>query len=231
MFMATNDNSVEILNDLIRINNDRVEGYKRAIKEADASDVDLKAIFQRMEDESRQYLAELNREVVKLGGEPASGTTASGKIYRAWMDVKATFTGSDRLTVLENCEFGEDAAQKAYNEALESDHDELSLDLRQLISNQKASLKVSHDTIKRYRDMHKNAKSDNLADRNTVSTADNVETAGAAGAYNNAGTSTDASGNFGATGSSNSLGSTGSSLRDTDNDDLNSGTGSLRNNF
>jgi len=188
--MATNDNAVEILNDLIQINNDRIEGYKRAIKEADAGDVDLKAIFQRMEDESRQYLAELNREVVKLGGEPSTGTTASGKIYRAWMDVKATFTGSDRLAVLENCEFGEDAAQKAYKEALESDQDGLSLDLRQLISNQKASLKVSHDTIKRYRDMHKNAKSDNYSERDSVSTADNVATAGAAGAYNSTGSTT-----------------------------------------
>lgn len=181
--MATNDKSVEILNDLVQINNDRIEGYKRAIKEADAGDVDLKAIFQRMEDESRQYLAELNREVVKLGGEPTSSTTVSGKIYRAWMDVKASFTGSDRLAVLENCEFGEDAAQKAYKEALESDED-LSLDLRQLISNQKASLKVSHDTIKRYRDMHKAAKSDNSSDSGTVSTSDNVNTAGAASAYN-----------------------------------------------
>ena len=185
--MQTNENAVEVLNDLIQINNDRVEGYKRAIKEADASDVDLKAIFQRMEDESRQYLAELNREVVKLGGEPASGTTVSGKIYRAWMDVKATFTGNDRLAVLENCEFGEDAAQKAYKEALESDED-ISLDLRQLISNQKASLKVSHDTIKRYRDMHKNAQSDNLSKNDTITSTDHSVTSGAS-AYNNTGSS------------------------------------------
>jgi len=193
--MQTNENAIEVLNDLIQINNDRVEGYKRAIKEADASDVDLKAIFQRMEDESRQYLAELNREVVKLGGEPASGTTVSGKIYRAWMDVKATFTGSDRLAVLENCEFGEDAAQKAYKEALESDED-LSLDLRQLISNQKASLKVSHDTIKRYRDMHKNTQSDTLSSTDTLTTEDSVNSTGTAGTYNNTGSSNTGSSNL-----------------------------------
>lgn len=193
--MQTNENAIEVLNDLIQINNDRVEGYKRAIKEADASDVDLKAIFQRMEDESRQYLAELNREVVKLGGEPASGTTVSGKIYRAWMDVKATFTGSDRLAVLENCEFGEDAAQKAYKEALESDED-LSLDLRQLISNQKASLKVSHDTIKRYRDMHKNTQSDNLSSTDTLTTDETVNTAGSANTYTSTGSSNTGSSNL-----------------------------------
>lgn len=187
--MQTNENAIEVLNDLIQINNDRVEGYKRAIREADASDVDLKAIFQRMEDESRQYLAELNREVVKLGGEPATGTTVSGKIYRAWMDVKATFTGNDRLAVLENCEFGEDAAQKAYKEALESDED-LSLDLRQLISNQKASLKVSHDTIKRYRDMHKNAQSDNLSENDSLSSSDNLTSSTTSNSYNTGSTNT-----------------------------------------
>jgi uncharacterized protein (TIGR02284 family) len=151
--MATNDNLVEVLNDLIRINNDRIEGYQRANKEARDIDMDLRAIFTRMADESRQYAAELIQEVVKLGGEPAEGTTAAGKIYRAWMDVKATFTGHDRESVLASCEFGEDAAQKAYNTALESDA-EMTADVRQLIANQKASLKTSHDVIKKYRDMH-----------------------------------------------------------------------------
>jgi uncharacterized protein (TIGR02284 family) len=158
--MANNDNLVEVLNDLIRINNDRIEGYNRGAKEAQANDVDLKEIFSKMADESRQYLSELTREVVKLGGEPASGTTTSGKIYRTWMDVKATFTGNDRLAVLSNCEFGEDAAQKAYQEALTTD-ETLPTDIRQMIANQKASLKVSHDTIKKLRDTQRNAKADN----------------------------------------------------------------------
>ena len=151
--MATNDNLVSVLNDLIRINNDRIEGYERASKEAKDIDVDLRAIFTRMADESRQYAAELTQEVVKLGGEPATGTTASGKIYRTWMDVKATFTGHDRQSLLASCEFGEDSAQKAYSAALESDA-EMTADIRQTIANQKASLKTSHDVIKKYRDMH-----------------------------------------------------------------------------
>jgi uncharacterized protein (TIGR02284 family) len=151
--MATNDNLIGVLNDLIRINNDRIEGYQRANNDARDIDVDLRSVFTRMADESRQYAAELIQEVVKLGGEPATGTTASGKIYRAWMNVKATFTGHDRESVLAACEFGEDAAQKAYDTALESDA-EMTADVRQLIANQKSSLKTSHDLIKKYRDMH-----------------------------------------------------------------------------
>ena len=70
------------------------------------------------------------------------------------MDVKATFSGHDRQSVLEACEFGEDAAQKAYRDALASDA-EMNADTRQLITSQQASLKTSHDIIKKYRDMHK----------------------------------------------------------------------------
>ncbi|MGZ5253652.1 MAG: ferritin-like domain-containing protein [Flavitalea sp.] len=163
--MATNENLIEVLNDLIRINNDRVEGYQRAVDEAKDIDVDLKAVFNRMSDESRQYASELTQEVVKMGGEPATGTTTSGKIYRVWMDIKATFSGKSRQAVLENCEFGEDAAQKAYDSALETDAD-MSTDVRQLITNQKSSLKTSHDVIKKYRDMHKtvNDTVDNIKD-------------------------------------------------------------------
>ncbi len=151
--MDTNDNFITLLNDLIRINNDRIVGYEKAADEARDIDVDLRAIFSRMSEESRQYAAELTQEVVKLGGDPATGTTNSGKIYRVWMDVKATFSGHNRQTVLENCEFGEDAAQKAYEAALKSDA-EISADIRQLITNQKSSLKTSHDVIKKYRDLH-----------------------------------------------------------------------------
>lgn len=142
-----------ILNDLIRINHDRVVGYEKAIEELKAEDADLKTLFQRYINESRQYAQELTQEVTRLGGDPADGTTNSGKIYRVWMDLKAAIAGKDRKTILDNCEFGEDAAQKAYDLALNSDA-ELEPSLRDLIVRQKATLKVGHDEVKRLRDLH-----------------------------------------------------------------------------
>ena len=150
---TTNDKLVEVLNDLIEINNDRVNGYEKAAEETKDRDVDLQAIFNKMADDSRKYAAELTREVSRLGGTPETGTTNSGKLYRVWMDVKAIFTGKDRQAILENCEFGEDAAQKAYKAALASDA-EMSAETRQLITDQQASLKTAHDLIKKYRDAH-----------------------------------------------------------------------------
>ena len=163
--MALNENLREVLNDLIKINNDRIEGYNRAIKESEANDVDLKEIYKRMADQSQQYVAELSREVIKLGGDPEDGTTNAGKIYRAWMDVKAAFTGNDRHSILASNEYGEDVAQKAYKEALASD-EPLSVEIRQLIVNQQSSLKESHDLIKKYRDMTDSSK--NLTDSNNI---------------------------------------------------------------
>jgi uncharacterized protein (TIGR02284 family) len=74
----------------------------------------------------------------------------SGKIYRAWMDVKAFFTGADRKAILDNCEDGEDAALRAYNEALECE--ELTPEQRTIIIRQQATIKISHDKIKAMRD-------------------------------------------------------------------------------
>lgn len=150
--MATiNEKTAEVLNDLIEINNDRIRGYERAAKETDVKDVDLRALFLDMTTESRRYVTELTKHVQRRGEEPAEGTTLRGKIYRAWMDVKATFTGKDRKAILASCEFGEDAAQRAYDEALKTDA-ELPTEVRQLIMDQKTSLRRSHDRIKALRD-------------------------------------------------------------------------------
>ncbi len=144
----------DILNDLIRINNDRVEGYERAIDELKAEDSDLKALFQRYTSESRQYSQELTQEVSRLGEEATDGTTNSGKIWRVWMDLKAAIAGKDRKAVLENCEFGEDAAQKAYDIALNADV-QYEASLRDLIVRQKTALRAGHDEVKRLRDLER----------------------------------------------------------------------------
>lgn len=149
--MYVNEKTSEVLNDLITINNDRIAGYNKAEKEADNKDADLQSLFRQMSAESRSYVTDLSKYVAASGDEPTDKTMLSGKIYRAWMDVKATFSGKDRKAILASCEFGEDAAQKAYDSALSSDA-ELPTEVRQLIMDQKTSLKKSHDRIKALRD-------------------------------------------------------------------------------
>ena len=143
---------INILNDLVRVNHDRVAGYQNAMDELKDTDADLKVLFQRYIDESHRFANDLTGEVERLGGKAADGTTSSGKIYRVWMDLKAAISGKDRKAVLDSCEFVEDAVQKAYDLALNAD---ITLEpaLRDLVVRQKVMLKTGHDEVKRLRDM------------------------------------------------------------------------------
>lgn len=150
--VVTNKEAVDNLNDLILINNDRINGYEKAASEiGDVLEAaEIKSLFFQMSEESREYKDELIDAVTRLGGSPASDdTTVSGKIYRAWMDVKATFSGDDVLAALQSCEFGEDAALKAYQEVMKEQNPS---EVASLVETQYGSLKASHDRIKRYRD-------------------------------------------------------------------------------
>ena len=150
---SNNDEVIDVLNDLIQINNDRIEGYEKA-KEDTKGNSEYESLFNEMISESRGYKQELVQEVRSIGGDADwNETTNSGKIYRVWMDVKSAFTGKSDKSALELCEFGEDAAQKAYKEALEDDAN-VPASVRTLLMTQKSKLKESHDRVKALRDMH-----------------------------------------------------------------------------
>ncbi|MCW3116359.1 MAG: family four-helix-bundle protein [Chitinophagaceae bacterium] len=142
----------DLLNDLIRINGDRVEGYEKAAKELSPKNANLKILFEKNAKQSRQYYGDLSSLVVGHGGRPSSGTTNAGKVYRMWMDIRATLSDKISHSILASCEFGEDAAQRAYEKALEADI-EIPEDVTDAILKQKAALQAAHDEIKKYRDM------------------------------------------------------------------------------
>ena len=147
---VANEATIEVLNDLIQIHNDRIVGYEKAIDELKPEDADLKPLFADLITESESIKTSLVADVQSAGGSIDTGTTASGKIYRAWMDVKALFSGHTRHAVLASCEGGEDAAQKAYRSALESD--DISGALKTELASQQQKLRGSHDRIKALRD-------------------------------------------------------------------------------
>lgn len=143
------DKTIEVLNDLLKINTDRDDGYTRAIQ--DSKDADLKIIFRNMAEESRKNITELSRIILQLGGDPQFGeNTLTGKIYHVWTELKTTFTGKDRQALLNACEFGEDAAVKAYKSAIREQ--DLITDAFDLIYRQAQLQRASHDVIKAYRD-------------------------------------------------------------------------------
>lgn len=144
------EKSIDILNSLIQINNDRIEGYETASKEAD--ETDLKTLFSHFTETSLKCKADLVAEVKKLGGTPTEGTTTSGKFFRVWMDIKSAVTGSDRKAIINSCEYGEDVAVQTYNDALAHSED-LSAEQLMMIKEQHSAIKANHDKIKNLRDL------------------------------------------------------------------------------
>jgi uncharacterized protein (TIGR02284 family) len=145
------EHQISALNDLIKINNDRITGYQKAIEGTD--DQTLKKLFAEYIDDSKKYNTDLTDHIHVLGGDPASGTTIAGKFYHAWIDVKAKFTKKDAVSILSDCEYGEDVANAAYRNA--SDDKELIWKddrVVSLLSRHLKELKASHDNIKALRD-------------------------------------------------------------------------------
>jgi uncharacterized protein (TIGR02284 family) len=145
-----NEEAIKVLNKLVEINNDRIEGYETAMNETDESD--LKAIFNQFLGTSRKCKQELEAEVTRLGGTPEEGTKNSGKFFRAWMDVKAALTAHDRKAILGSCEFGEDNAVGTYEKVLKNDLEDLNPDQITMIRNQYNQIKADHDKVRNMRD-------------------------------------------------------------------------------
>lgn len=142
--------SIDLLNSLIEINNDRVEGYETAANETDAAD--LKSLFAELKNTSVQNLGALRSAVTELGGTPEEGTRVTGKFFRAWMDVKAALTGNNRHQILSSCEFGEDKALEVYEDILANSPTALSGEQLSMIRSQQAALRDDHDKVKMLRD-------------------------------------------------------------------------------
>jgi uncharacterized protein (TIGR02284 family) len=77
------------------------------------------------------------------------GGTATGTVHRVWGDLKAKLGGGDH-TLLETAEQGEDAAKRAYEEALGSS--DLDTSVRTVLSKQQPHILASHNKVKGYRD-------------------------------------------------------------------------------
>ncbi len=151
--MTHSEELANALNDLVLINNDRVEGYEKAIETLDNKDVDLKALFTKMISNSKDNLSQLGKMVYRSGQKIEEGTTNSGKIFRVWMSVKSAFSTDDRTSTLESCVTGEDAALKAYDMTLVSDA-EMSADVRKMLMDQKSTIQADQNQIKKLRDLH-----------------------------------------------------------------------------
>lgn len=140
------DKAIDVLNSLIEINSDRIEGYETASKETE--ETDFKSLFSQFVKTSEWCKSELVREVEKLGGIPIEGTSTTGKFFRVWMDFKAAVTGHDRKAILNSCEYGESVASDTYEDALNDNYEDLTHEQQAILRVQHNLLKADHDKVK-----------------------------------------------------------------------------------
>jgi uncharacterized protein (TIGR02284 family) len=138
-----NDEVISILNSLIETNMDGKEGYKMA---GDAVlNPDVRTLFHMYSQQRAQFAAELNNEVLHHGGKPAESGHVSAALHRGWMNLKTAITGKNEAEIIDECERGEDAAMKAYQDALKK---LLPSDLLSIVEEQYGQIRHSHETIR-----------------------------------------------------------------------------------
>jgi len=141
------------LKNLVQILNDGKEGFQQSAE--NVKNPQLKEIFARLSLQRSKFAGQLESELLALGEEDPQneGTTVSGKLHRAWIDIKSAITKNDDHAVLAEAERGEDAAKDAFKDALE--HDNLPAPLREIITAQQTEVLAAHDEVKALRDATK----------------------------------------------------------------------------
>ena len=146
-----NEKSIDVLNKLVQINNDRIEGYETASKETE--EADLKTFFAELTQTSQKCKQELIAEVNKLGGKITEGVTKSEEFFFMWIDViKVALAGNDRKAILKSCEYGEDIAVCTYFRALRNDMNNITAEQQITINAQHDLIKADYNKLKSMRD-------------------------------------------------------------------------------
>lgn len=145
-----NEKTVSVLNDLLNITNDRIEGFSKVEDKVWDTHSALKSDYDQMVLESQSMKNDLIRLINERGGDADNTTSTAGAFHRAWIDVKNTFASDKDESTLENVVFGEKAAIDAYEDALESG--DLCPESSRVVSDQLHHLKSSYSKFESLED-------------------------------------------------------------------------------
>lgn len=143
----TNEDVIDVINDLIENCRDGEYGFKACAEHTQSTE--LRDLFQSRARECNGAALELQTLVTQLGGTPESSGSASGAVHRGWVAVKGTLSGYSDLAMLEECERGEDVAKARYKKALEED---LPVSVQMVVTRQYDGAVRNHDQIRLLRD-------------------------------------------------------------------------------
>lgn len=142
-----NDEVIAVLKDLVNALQDSQKGFADIGEQL--KDETLKRYFLAESLKRASFHGDLETELHHAGVHDIheTGTTA-GKLHRIWGDLRAKLLHGDH-ELLVTAEQGEDAAKKAYADALDQP---LPLPIKQLLTEQQAHILSSHDYVRNHRD-------------------------------------------------------------------------------
>ena len=139
------DKTIECLNALIVINNDRIEGYETAQKETD--DLVLNKLFSDFQRTSFNCKTELASEIRNLKGNPKQGTRETGKFFVDWLEVKNSLINNNIQYLLDACLESELVALEFYKNWLIQDNEIHSVEIADLLNTQYSLLKKDYEIL------------------------------------------------------------------------------------
>jgi uncharacterized protein (TIGR02284 family) len=145
------EKSIVVLNNLIEINNERIEIYKTAKKVTEEDD--LKDLFSEFQETSTIFKSELVEEVQKMGGVPVFAVRNKNLLVKLWFNFKSKFIGKDREDILNTMEYNEFVAIKSYKDTLSNNLDHLTAELHIMLKSQQMLLTAHHDKVKKLGDL------------------------------------------------------------------------------
>ncbi|WP_264564281.1 PA2169 family four-helix-bundle protein [Flavobacterium sp. N3904] len=138
--------SIDALNNLISINNNRFESYAKASRQTDESDLIM--LFIEFQEKSKKCKTELVSEVHKLGGKPINDSSISLPFMQVWIKIKSKFKSNDREDILNRCEHDDDITIKTYKNVLSENSENLTEIQQNMLTAQHQSIKIDHDILK-----------------------------------------------------------------------------------
>ncbi|MDQ2843558.1 MAG: PA2169 family four-helix-bundle protein [Acidobacteriota bacterium] len=133
----------DVLNGLIETAKDGEQGFRTAAEKV--KEPSLKSLFSKYATQRATYAQELQTAVGKLGEKPAESGHIAGSLHRGWMNLKQAVTKDEDTALINEAESGEDAAKKAYSEALQKT---LPADVKALVQKQYDGVLEAHGVIR-----------------------------------------------------------------------------------
>jgi uncharacterized protein (TIGR02284 family) len=137
------------LNDLIETCKDSQQGFHTAAEKL--KDPEIHTLFLKFYLQRSEFAGELQAEVTRIGGDPATSGSALGAIQRGWIGLKTALAADTDFAILDEADKSEDAAVKNYIEALRKD---LPSDLESIVSRQFHEIQQTHRTLRELLDKH-----------------------------------------------------------------------------